>query len=64
MSADLTTPERLASIETKLDLLLKSDVDKELRVRAIERKLYSATGGLALLIFFKDPIMRLVFHLP
>ena len=54
--------ERLARIETLLEQLVRTDVDKESRLRALERRLYGASGVLALLIFFREPITKFIFH--
>jgi hypothetical protein len=39
-----STPERLARIETKLDVVLAAHEDREIRIRSLERRYWIALG--------------------
>jgi hypothetical protein len=57
MSEDGTN-ERLVRIETKLDVLLRSDSDKEARLRALERRDGYVLGIAAMLAFLAPAILK------
>lgn len=56
-----TVLERLARIETKLDNVLEQKADQEIRIRWLERRLWVGMGGIGLISFFKEPLLKL-FH--
>jgi hypothetical protein len=45
MSNDHTTDERLVRIETKLDIVIARDNDKEERIRKLEQAMWKIYGG-------------------
>jgi hypothetical protein len=57
MSED-TPNERLVRIETKLDMVLSSDSDKEARIRALEKRLAYVLGACAVVSAVVPIIVR------
>lgn len=58
-----TDQERLVRIETKLDMLLSAEADKETRIRTLERRDAYVLGACVVLSFVAQWIGRELFKL-
>ena len=52
--------ERLVRIETKLDIIIENENDKERRIRRLERGLWYVSGAFAAILFLKDTLIGLI----